>query len=187
MEIKGRDLVAGVPKTLIINTDEIREALAEPVNAIVDAVRSVLERTPPELAADIVDTGIVLTGGGAQLQEPRRAAARGDRPAGDGLPIARVRGRARHRPGPRRARPAPGSRAAVVVDGRGRAASACAKLAVVAATLLVGAHRAAHERPEPGRAVGARPRHPAPGLARRRRRCRTSRARSPASRAATSS
>ena len=68
MEIKGRDLVAGVPKTLVMNTDEIRDALAEPVNAIVDAVRSVLERTPPELAADIVDRGIVLAGGGAQLK-----------------------------------------------------------------------------------------------------------------------
>jgi rod shape-determining protein MreB len=67
MDIKGRDLVAGVPKTLNINSDEIREALAEPVGAIVDAVKSVLERTPPELAADIVDRGIVLTGGGCQL------------------------------------------------------------------------------------------------------------------------
>jgi len=68
MEIKGRDLVAGVPKTLVMNSDEVREALSEPVNQIVDAVRSVLERTPPELAADIVDRGIVLTGGGAQLR-----------------------------------------------------------------------------------------------------------------------
>jgi rod shape-determining protein MreB len=68
MEIKGRDLVAGVPKTLVMNSDEVREALAEPVNQIVDAVRSVLERTPPELAADIVDRGIVLTGGGSQLR-----------------------------------------------------------------------------------------------------------------------
>jgi rod shape-determining protein MreB len=68
MEIKGRDLVAGVPKTLPINSDEIREALAEPVSAIVEAVKSVLERTPPELAADIVDRGIVLTGGGAHLK-----------------------------------------------------------------------------------------------------------------------
>ena len=68
MEIKGRDLVAGVPKTLVMNSDEVREALAEPVNQIVDAVRSVLERTPPELAADIVDRGVVLTGGGSQLR-----------------------------------------------------------------------------------------------------------------------
>jgi len=68
VEVKGRDLVAGVPKTLLVNSDEIREALQEPVNAIVDAVRSVLERTPPELSADIVDRGIVLSGGGAQLK-----------------------------------------------------------------------------------------------------------------------
>jgi rod shape-determining protein MreB len=68
VEVKGRDLVAGVPKTLMVNSDEIREALQEPVNAIVDAVRSVLERTPPELSADIVDKGIVLSGGGAQLK-----------------------------------------------------------------------------------------------------------------------
>jgi rod shape-determining protein MreB len=68
MEIKGRDLIAGIPKTLSISSDEVREALEEPVSAIVEAVRSVLERTPPELAADIVDRGIVLTGGGALLQ-----------------------------------------------------------------------------------------------------------------------
>jgi rod shape-determining protein MreB len=68
MEVKGRDLVAGVPKTITTNSDEIREALSEPINAIVEAVRIVLERTPPELAADIVDKGIVLTGGGAQLR-----------------------------------------------------------------------------------------------------------------------
>ena len=68
VEVKGRDLVAGVPKTLTINSDEVRDALAEPVNAIVEAVRIVLERTPPELSADIVDRGIVLSGGGAQLR-----------------------------------------------------------------------------------------------------------------------
>ncbi|MBK6846964.1 MAG: rod shape-determining protein [Proteobacteria bacterium] len=68
MEVKGRDLVAGVPKTITTNSDEIREALAEPINAILDAVRVVLERTPPELSADIVDKGIVLTGGGSQLR-----------------------------------------------------------------------------------------------------------------------
>ncbi|MCK5795792.1 MAG: rod shape-determining protein, partial [Deltaproteobacteria bacterium] len=68
MEVKGRDLVAGVPKTIVTNSDEIRESLSEPINAIVEAVRVVLERTPPELSADIVDKGIVLTGGGAQLR-----------------------------------------------------------------------------------------------------------------------
>jgi rod shape-determining protein MreB len=68
MDVKGRDLVTGIPKTLDINSDEIREALSEPVNAILEAVRIALERTPPELAADIVDKGIVLAGGGAMLK-----------------------------------------------------------------------------------------------------------------------
>ncbi|MEA3348530.1 MAG: rod shape-determining protein, partial [Pseudomonadota bacterium] len=68
MPIKGRDTVAGVPQILEINSEEVREALTEPVNAILDAVRVALERTPPELAADIVDKGIVLTGGGALLR-----------------------------------------------------------------------------------------------------------------------
>jgi len=64
----GPGLVSGIPKTTLINSDEIREALSEPVNAIVDAVRICLERTPPELSADIVDKGIVLAGGGALLR-----------------------------------------------------------------------------------------------------------------------
>jgi rod shape-determining protein MreB and related proteins len=68
MEIKGRDLVEGVPKTLTISDEEIREALAEPVATIVEAVRMALERTPPELSADIMDKGIVLSGGGALLR-----------------------------------------------------------------------------------------------------------------------
>lgn len=68
MEVKGRDLVSGIPKTLTINAQEVREALSEPINAIVEAVRIALERTPPELAADIVDKGIVLAGGGALLR-----------------------------------------------------------------------------------------------------------------------
>jgi rod shape-determining protein MreB len=68
MEVKGRDLVSGIPKTHEINSDEIRDALSEPVNAIVDAVKICLERTPPELAADIVDKGIFLAGGGALLR-----------------------------------------------------------------------------------------------------------------------
>ena len=68
MEVKGRDLVAGVPKTVIVNGDELRDALSEPINAIVEAVMTALERTPPELSADIVDKGIVLTGGGALLR-----------------------------------------------------------------------------------------------------------------------
>ena len=68
VEVKGRDLVAGIPKTITIDSEEIHEALSEPVSAIVDAVRGVLERAPPELCADIVDKGIVLTGGSAQLR-----------------------------------------------------------------------------------------------------------------------
>src|SRR5256885_4489690 len=68
LEVKGRDLVAGIPKTLLINDDEIREALTEPVGNIVETVRIALERTPPELAADIIDKGIVLAGGGALLR-----------------------------------------------------------------------------------------------------------------------
>ena len=68
MEIKGRHLIEGVPKTITITDEEIRESLAETVNVIVDAVRVALERTPPELSADIVDRGIVLTGGGSLLR-----------------------------------------------------------------------------------------------------------------------
>jgi rod shape-determining protein MreB len=67
LEVKGRDLMTGVPKELIISERQIAEALAEPVSAIVEAVKVVLEHTAPELAADIVDKGIVLTGGGALL------------------------------------------------------------------------------------------------------------------------
>jgi rod shape-determining protein MreB len=67
MEIKGRDLMNGVPKELVITERQIAESLAEPVGAIVEAVKVALEHTAPELAADIVDKGIVLTGGGALL------------------------------------------------------------------------------------------------------------------------
>ena len=68
MEVRGRDVVAGVPKTIEVNSDEIREAMMEPILAIVEAVRLSLERTPPELASDIIDRGIVLSGGGALLR-----------------------------------------------------------------------------------------------------------------------
>ncbi len=68
MEIKGRDLVSGIPKTLILDDDEVREALAEPVGQILNAIKLALENTPPELSADIVDKGIVLAGGGALLK-----------------------------------------------------------------------------------------------------------------------
>ena len=67
-EIRGRDLVSGLPKTIIVSSEEIRKAIEEPVNAIIDAVKNTLDKTPPELAADIMDKGIVLTGGGALLK-----------------------------------------------------------------------------------------------------------------------
>src|SRR3989442_14224731 len=101
MEIKGRDLVAGVPKTVEITDEEIRDSLLEPINQIVEAVRVGLERTPPELASDIVDKGIVLAGGGGPPPNPptplpagagppampaRRPPARPGQGAGEGPP-----------------------------------------------------------------------------------------------------
>jgi rod shape-determining protein MreB len=68
IEVKGRDLRKGIPKILSINSEEIRIAISEQIDAIVQTVKTVLEQTPPELAADIVDSGIVLTGGGALLK-----------------------------------------------------------------------------------------------------------------------
>ncbi|HEV2146034.1 MAG TPA: rod shape-determining protein [Longimicrobiaceae bacterium] len=68
MDVNGRDLISGIPKTIRIHSDEIRECIQEPIQAIVGAVRRALEVTPPELASDIVDEGIVMTGGGAQLR-----------------------------------------------------------------------------------------------------------------------
>lgn len=67
MDVRGRNLVTGLPKTVTVSSDETEEALREVTSQIVDAVHSVLERTPPELAADISDRGIVLTGGGSLL------------------------------------------------------------------------------------------------------------------------
>jgi len=68
MEVKGRDLLSGIPKMVVIHSEEIRECLQEPLRSIVEAVRSALEITPPELASDIVDFGIVMTGGGALIR-----------------------------------------------------------------------------------------------------------------------
>jgi len=68
MEVKGRDLVAGLPKTISISSQEVREAILEPLSTIVDSVRITLERCPPELSADLVDRGLVLAGGGALLR-----------------------------------------------------------------------------------------------------------------------
>lgn len=67
MDVRGRDIVAGIPRTIKVTSEEIREAIQEPIQVIVEAVKDVLEKTPPELSADIVDKGIVLTGGGALL------------------------------------------------------------------------------------------------------------------------
>jgi rod shape-determining protein MreB len=67
-EIRGRDLATGLPKTIVVSSEDIRKALEEPVNAIVNAVKNTLDKTPPELAADLMDRGIVLTGGGALLK-----------------------------------------------------------------------------------------------------------------------
>jgi rod shape-determining protein MreB len=67
IEIKGRDLVTGIPKTMIITDEEVRDAIWEPISTIVETVKIALERTPPELAADIVDRGIILAGGGGLL------------------------------------------------------------------------------------------------------------------------
>jgi rod shape-determining protein MreB len=68
VDVKGRDMITGIPKTIEISSVEITEAIQEPVNAIVEGVKNALERTPPELASDIVDRGIVLAGGGALLK-----------------------------------------------------------------------------------------------------------------------
>ena len=68
MDIKGRDLISGIPKTIETSSEEIREAMTEPITLIVDAIKEALENSPPELAGDIVDRGIVLTGGGALLK-----------------------------------------------------------------------------------------------------------------------
>lgn len=68
MEVKGRDLVSGIPKTVTVHSQEVRECIQEPIQAIVEAVRRALEITPPELSSDIVDRGIVMTGGGALIR-----------------------------------------------------------------------------------------------------------------------
>jgi rod shape-determining protein MreB len=68
MDVKGRDLVSGIPKTVTVHSVEIREAIHESIQQIIDAVRYTLENTPPELASDIVDRGIVMTGGGALIR-----------------------------------------------------------------------------------------------------------------------
>ena len=82
MEVKGRDSVAGLPKTIHISSQEIREALADTIGAILDLVRTALERCPPELSADLVDRGFVLAGGGAMIRGLDRMLS-----DGTGLPV----------------------------------------------------------------------------------------------------
>ena len=97
-EIRGRDLVTGLPKTIVTSTEEIREAIEEPVSAIVDAVKVTLDKTPPELAADIMEQGIVLAGGGALLHGLDARLAARDRHADRHRPQPAARGG--HRLGP---------------------------------------------------------------------------------------
>ena len=76
MEVKGRDLAAGLPKTVIVRSEEIREALQEPLSSILESVRITLERCPPELSSDLVDRGIMMAGGGALLRNIDRMIAK---------------------------------------------------------------------------------------------------------------
>jgi rod shape-determining protein MreB len=76
MNIRGRDLVTGLPKTLTVNQNHINEALTEPIEAILEAIKTTLEKTPPELAADIMDRGIVMTGGSSLLRNFDRLISR---------------------------------------------------------------------------------------------------------------
>ena len=93
-EIRGRDLVTGLPKTVVLSATEVRQALDVPLNQIIDAVKQTLDKTPPELASDIMDRGIVLAGGGALLQRHDRSASRRDPDAGaPGRVAAHVRRR----------------------------------------------------------------------------------------------
>ena len=69
MEVKGRDLISGLPKTIVITGEEIRNSLQEPITSIIEAIRSTLEHCPPELAADLIDRGVMLAGGGALLKD----------------------------------------------------------------------------------------------------------------------
>jgi actin-like ATPase involved in cell morphogenesis len=75
-EVRGRDMLTGLPKTIVITSEEVRRALDEPVGQILDAIKSTLDKTPPELAADIMDRGIVLAGGGSLSTASRSASAR---------------------------------------------------------------------------------------------------------------
>ena len=93
-EVRGRDMLTGLPKTIVITSEEVRRALDEPVGQILDAIKSTLDKTPPELAADIMDRGIVLAGGGVPPDGHRGAPPRGDADAG---PAGRVAAHVRRR------------------------------------------------------------------------------------------
>ncbi len=100
-EVRGRDLLTGLPKTVILSSDEVRHALDEPVGQIIDAIKQTLDKTPPELAADIMDRGLMLAGGGVAPRRPRRAAAAGDAHAGARRRVAADLRRRRLRTQPR--------------------------------------------------------------------------------------
>src|SRR3989442_25009 len=115
MEVKGRDLVSGIPKIVRVHSSEIREAVQEPIQQIVDAVRRALEITPPELASDIVDRGIVMTGGGAPDRGPHgllQQETGPPLPPGPGPHASLLRGTGRGPAGPRQDRHVPGPAAA---------------------------------------------------------------------------
>ena len=143
-EIKGRDLVSGLPKTITITAEEIRRAIEEPVNAIIDAIKTTLDRTPPELSADIMDRGIVLTGGGALLRGlDKRLRHETGMPVTDrGHPAAGRRARLRQVPGGVRS-PAtgPGVTVAAVIarwsPGNAPAPRACLVVVLVSISLAV--------------------------------------------------
>ena len=105
-EIRGRDLVSGLPKTIVVSTEEIRRSIEEPVSAIIDAVKVTLDRTPPELAADIMEQGIVLTGRRRPAARARVAAPARDRHAHRGGPGPAELRRRGQRPVPGRVRSA---------------------------------------------------------------------------------
>ncbi len=88
-EVRGRDMLTGLPKTVVIGSEDVRRALDEPVAQIIDAIKATLDKTPPELAADIMDRGIVLAGGGALLTGLDRAPPPGDAHAGARWPSRR--------------------------------------------------------------------------------------------------
>ena len=100
-DIRGRDLISGLPRTIQLTTEHVRESLAEPVAAIIDAVKTTLDKTPPELAADIMEDGITVTGGGASARRPRHPPRPRDRDADPHRRRTAVQRRHRVRPGTR--------------------------------------------------------------------------------------